>query len=330
MEKVRYEIDPHNRLVEGNAGIEGIRQALDGRFRVDKNNELVYQVKSPLPYSAKKSHQIKLKGNWRLTSGHDLLFTLNKWKRQSFGDELLIQGEIIDVQKNALVFGVTTRSKDGSSSAYLLSLSGVWQADAANRLTFKVEKGNKGFDLLAFEGSWEVGKNYQLIYRYRKEQLATKEKVKQEIIFKGYWDIKDKYRLSYVLDKESNSGFDFKAGLGVFKEDYIKYELGIGVSPRPVKNTVMLFSKWNFKKGSGLIFEVQAGKRKIQEISFGAEARLTDEDTISFKLKDSLSRDLGVELELAHSMFKDSDRVFLKLLKEHGRASILIGAGLRW
>ena len=116
----------------------------------------------------------------------------------------------------------------------------------------------------------------------------------------------------------------------IFKEKYIKYELGVGISPRPIKRTIMLFGGWNFKKGSGLIFEVRTGRRRIQEISFGAEARLTGEDTVSFKLKDSLNRDLGVEIELAHSVFKDAGRVFLKLLKERGRASILAGAGLRW
>jgi hypothetical protein len=47
MQKVRYEIDPHNRLVVKEAGkktkLPRFRQVLDGHFKVAKDNTLIYQ-----------------------------------------------------------------------------------------------------------------------------------------------------------------------------------------------------------------------------------------------------------------------------------------------
>jgi len=62
MEKLRYEIDPHNRLVVGGRKIplERFRKVLDGRFKVDKNNILFYHVKTPVA-DENIPHQFKLK-----------------------------------------------------------------------------------------------------------------------------------------------------------------------------------------------------------------------------------------------------------------------------
>jgi hypothetical protein len=336
MEKVRYEVDPHNRLVIKKTGrktrLPRFRRVLDGRFKVARDNTLTYHIKAPIPDDIRAPHQVKLRGKWSLTKNHDLRLTLDKWRRQTFGDQLTLQGDIIDVNKNSLLFALTTRTKDGAQSIYALKLQGSWQADRNNRLTFRVKKGKGEYDILAFDGAWEIGKNYQVVYKYEKTQLITKQKKIHTLIFKGHWDIKDKARISYVIDRNTNSVFNFKTSLGIFKDNYIKYELGIGLSrkPKPVKRTITLFGAWKIKKTLGLIFEVEYENKRVHAIVFGAKAKLTDKDTVLFNLKNNLNREIGAELELSHKILKGDGQAFLRLLKSKRESAILVGAGWGW
>ncbi len=336
MGKIRYEVDPHNRLIIKKTGekseLPRFRQVLDGRFRIDKNNNLTYHIKAPVPRDIQAPHQVKLRGEWSLTKNHDLRFTLDKWKRQTFGDRLTLQGDIIDVGKNSLLFAITTRAKDGSQSIYGLKLAGSWQADKNNRLTFRIRKEQDEYDILTFDGIWELGKNYQLIYKYEKTQLVRKQKKVHTLTFKGCWDIKDKKRISYVIERNTDSVFNFQTSLGIFKDNYIKYKLGIGLSrrPAPIKRTITLFGTWKIKKTVGLVFEVKYNSRRVHTIAFGAEARLTGRDTVSFKLKNELNRQIGAELKLSHRILKGNGQAFLRLLKSGRESAILAGAGWGW
>lgn len=329
MEKVKYEVDPQNRLVKKSEGLRGIRRVLDGQFKAGRNNMLVYHIKTPVPYDTKAPHQVKLKGNWSLTKDHQLRLTLDKWQRQTFGDQLTLQGEIIDVDKNSLLFAVTTRTKQDITSIYAFKLCGCWQADKRNRLTFRVDKGGENFDTLVFGGGWQIGKNYEIIYRYEKEDLLRKKKRIHNLIFKGRWDIRDRYRLSYVIDKSSDSVFDFKTGLGIFEDNYIKYELGIGLSQRkrPLKRSVIFFGKWKIREAVGLVFEVEEDNRKIQQITFGAKARFKDKNTLFFNLRNSLNKGIGAQLQLSRDIFKKDGQAFLRLLETKEELVILAGVG---
>ncbi|MDI6606579.1 MAG: hypothetical protein QME65_05520 [Candidatus Omnitrophota bacterium] len=332
MEKVRYEFDPHNRLTVRKSGLRGIRKVLDGQFRISKGNSLSYHVKAPVPADIKAPHQLKLKGDWSLTEEHQLRLTLDKWYRRTFGDQLTLQGEIIDVQKNSLLFAVTTRTKDNLPSTYILELSGCWQVDERNRLTFRVDKEKGSSDCLTFDGTWQVDKNYQITYRYQEERLARKSRKVHTLIFKGHWDIRDKARLSYVLEGSSASEFNFKTSAGIFRDNYIKYELGIGLSRKkePLERTITFSGKWKIKKGVGLVFEVERGERKIQAIVFGAEAKLTDKGTVSFSLRNSLNKGMGVRVELSRDIFKGDGQAFLRLLGSKEEQAIQAGVGWRW
>jgi hypothetical protein len=331
MAKVRYEFDPHNRLIASSRTLQGVRRVLEGQFRVGAHNTLTYLIKSPVPDKIKSPNQLQLKGNWSLTPDHQLRLTLDKWQRQTFGDALTIQGEVISARNNALLFAATTRSK-GGPSAYILELVGRWQADERNRLTFRVDKEHGRSDSLIFDGAWQIDKNYQITYRYREEKLKRKIRKIHTIGFKGYWDIRNKYRLSYIMDKDTASRFDFKTGLGVFKEDYIKYELGIGLSHKklPVKRTITFFGSWKLKRTIGLIFEVKRQERKIGEIIFGAEVKLTDKQSALFKLTNGMNKEIGVELELSRDIFKGEGQVFLRLLESRQESAILAGVGWQW
>ena len=338
MEKVRYEIDPHNRLVIKETGRETelhrFRKVLDGKFNLGEENTLTYHVKAPLGQDEGIPHQVKLKGRWHLTEKHDFTYILDKWGRQTFGDQLTLDGKIIDVNKNSILFGLTTRTKDGDRSTYILKLEGSWQADKDNRLIFRINRERGKYDILTFSGIWTINDNHQIIYQYEKADLTRKRKRTHTLTFKGYWDIKETFRISYILDKNTDSAFNFRTSLGIFKEDYIKYEIGIGLSRKesPAKRRLILFGTWKIRKDKGLLFEVEYENDKVHAISFGADVRLTDRDTLLFKFKDEIgNKDFGAELEIAHKLLKGDGEAFLRFLQSSGREhAILAGATWRW
>ncbi|MCK4463290.1 MAG: hypothetical protein KAU58_03160 [Candidatus Omnitrophica bacterium] len=337
MEKVKYGIDPHNKLIieetKRKTKLPGFRRILDGKFKVNKNNTLIYHIKSPLPHDINAPHQVKLRGRWSLTENHSLRFTLDKWRRQTFGDQLILRGDITDVNKNSVEFSVTTTTKDNVRSTHVLKLRGRWQADKHNRLIFMVKKEHQRYDTLTFNGAWQINKNHEIIYQYQKARLIRKLKKIHTLTLKGYWDIKEKMRVSYVIDRNTNSAFDFRTRLAIFKDDYIKYAIGIKLSrrPGPVKQTITLFGRWKVKKNVGLVFEVKYGNRKIQKIVFGAEVKITNRDTILFKLKNNVdNEDIGIKLELGHKILKGDGQAFIRLLKSKRESVVLIGAGLKW
>ena len=249
------------------------------------------------------------------------------------GDKITLRGEILDAGKNSLLFAISTKTKENTRSTYVLKLGGSWKADKNNRLTFHVKKEKGKHDILTFKGAWEINKNHEIIYEYEKAALIRKKKQLHTLTFKGYWNIRDKCRISYVLSGRTDSAFDFKTSAGVFRDNYIKYELGIGLTNRvkPVKQTVTLFGKWKLKKGVGLIFEVKYEAKKVHAIVFGAEAKLTDKDTILFRLKNDIeNRDIGVDLKLSHKILKDAGRAFVRLLRSGRESAIYAGAAWRW
>jgi len=337
MNKIRYEIDPYNRLVISGpvkeSGLPEFRQVIDGRFKLDKNNDLSYRVKAPLSKDKDIPHQIKLQGEWSLTDDHQLRLTLDGQGRQTLGDQITLQGEILDVNKSSLLFAVTTTTKDNIQSTYVLDLEGTWKADENNRLSFHIRRESGRYDILTFSGAWEIDKNHQIIYQYEKARLVRKKREIHTLIFKGFWDIKDAVRISYLLGKGTDSLFDFQTSVGIFKEDYIKYEVGIGLADRiePVRRIITLYGKWSLEKNSGLIFEIEYEDKKVRSITFGADARLTDKDTISFALKDDIEkRDIGVTLELSHDILEGDGEAFLRLLRSNKESAVYIGAGFRW
>lgn len=333
MQKLRYEIDPYNRLAIGKRSLPKFRKVIDGQFKVNKNNELSYHVKTPFLKDEEIPHQLKLRGRWSLTDNHNLCLTLDKLGRRTFGDKVTLQGEIIDINKNSLLFAITTKTKEGITSTYIIDLKGSWKADKNNRLSFYIKKEKGKHDILIFRCAWEINKNHQIIYKYEKADLVRKKKKSHTLTFKGYWDIKDRLRISYVLDKETDSLFDFKAGLGIFKENYIKYELGIDLANRikPVRKTITLFGKWKIKKNKGIIFEIEYENRKVHAIVFGADARLTDKDTLLLRLKNDIAnKEIGVTLRLSHKILKGKGEAFLELLKSKKESAIYVGSAYRW
>ncbi|MCM8790339.1 MAG: hypothetical protein NC938_01370 [Candidatus Omnitrophica bacterium] len=336
MEKVRYEIDPFNRLVVTSERVVGLprqRVVLDGAFKTDKSNNLIYHIKSPLSKNGALPHQLKLKGRWSLTKEHNLLFTLDKFRRSARTDSLEIAGDIIDVRDNSILFSVTTRQSDNKQITYVIALSGRWQADANNRLVFKMEREKGAHDILALEAGWEINRDNEIVYRYEKAALITKTKNSHSLIFKGRWRISGRSFLSYALEGNSGSVFNFRGSLGACGSDYIKYEVGIRLSsqPHPLKRVITLYGAWNIAKGTGLFFEVETADGSAYPITIAAQAKLTPKDTILFKLKDPLNRkDLGLQIDLSHALLEGDGAAFFRMLKTKEESAVFVGAGFRW
>jgi len=330
MERIRYEVDPHNRLIAERTGEESgvsrFRQVLDGRFKIGIDNSLTYHIKKSQAIDIPQ--QIKFSGNFSLGQDHSLVFTLDKWNNQCEGNQLVIKGDIIDAKSNELSFSAVTRDASGFRQIYILKLSGLWQADEYNRLAFNVEREGGPVDRFTFEGAWEVNKQNQIVYNYTRTALKRKEKITKAITFKGYWDIAEKYRISYVLNKKLRSQFDFEIILGNAFKQMLVYEIGIGAIPE--RKIITLFGRWSLNERLGLLFEVKYAGAEIQAIIFGASCKLNKDCTITFNLKDGLNKDLGMEVQLSRRIFKSQTEAFTKALLSRKEVNILAGIGFRW
>ena len=85
MQKIRYEIDPHNRLTI--LGPYRFRSVIDGTFKLAGRNNLAYHVKKSDNLDVPQ--QIKFSGTWSLSKDHELILTLDKWNNQCEGNRLV-------------------------------------------------------------------------------------------------------------------------------------------------------------------------------------------------------------------------------------------------
>lgn len=329
-EKIKYEVDPLNRLIYAKTSKESkvpkFRSVLDGTFRVDKKHALTYHIKKTQGPSIPR--QLKLSGNWSLDKEHNLLLTLDKQNNQWAGNKLTLKGEIIDAKADELEFSISTKDSDGKTHLYMLRFGGRWQVDKYNRLSFLVTKEKGLYDELTFTGAWEVNPQNQIIYTYTKTSLKTKEKLYRTITFKGFWDITAKYRILYVLNKEINSCFDFKVSLGKPAKRGLQYEIGIGATPK--KKTITLFGAWKINEKLGLLFEMPYAEGKVHRIVFGATGKLDRGYNLDLRLKNARHQDLGIDVKLSKTILKDQGQAFLEALKENKEISLVAGFGLRW
>ncbi|MDI6758947.1 MAG: hypothetical protein QMD94_04685 [Candidatus Omnitrophota bacterium] len=336
-EKIRYEIDPHNRLIcekikEG--CINRFRTVLDGTFEIGKNNYIIYHVKKSQGLDI--SQQLKLRGNWSIDNEHNLVFTLDKWGNQIAGNKFTVQSELITAKDNSVSFALTQKDTQGCSHAYILRLSGRWQADEYNCLTFNIEKERGITNKITLTGAWDVNKSNELVYTYEKSAcgersrttVKKKEKITKAITFKGYWDISEKYRVTYVLNKEIRSEFDFKVSVGKPIGRGLEYEVGAGVALS--KKTITLFGKWEINPKIGLLFEMPSVKGKVNRIVFGGWFKIDKNLILEARLESRTREDLGIDVKLSRKIFENQGEAFIQALKSQKEVFISAGIGFRW
>ncbi|MBU0683186.1 MAG: hypothetical protein KJ864_02710, partial [Candidatus Omnitrophica bacterium] len=301
-ETIKYEIDPHNRLVYEKtgkkSGVLGVRTVLDGKFEIDKDNQLIYHVKKS--QRSDNPEQLKLKGEWALDKDHNLTLTLDKWGNQIAGNKLTIESELISAKDNMLSFSVETRDNKNNTRIYIVKLGGRWQADEYNRFTFNaknVKKETGITDRITLQGAWEVNRQNEIIYIYEKATAAKKKKTTHVVTLKGYWDIAGKHRIKYILNKEINSEFDFKVSVGKPVGRGLEYEIGVDAGLN--KKTITLFGKWKINKSSGLLFEMPCAKGKTHGVILGGWAKLDKNHKLDLRLQHKNGEDLGIDIKLS-------------------------------
>jgi hypothetical protein len=257
MSRIKYEIDPHNRLIAHGPG--KFRTVMDGVFKLSDGNSLAYHIKKSDNIDVPQ--EVKFSGKWSLNEEHNLIFTLDKWNNQTEGNKLVLKTEIIDASGNEFVFTAGTRDSGDKEHVSVLKLNGAWKADAYNRLAFWAEKETGASDELVLRGAWTINNNNKIEYSYRK----NKHSVKTRIEFSGHWDIAGNNRLSYILSEDQDSRFDFAVKLERVMRNSIECTIGIGVSP--LRKKVILEGRWNIGDGTKAAFEINYGGGEIGSIA---------------------------------------------------------------
>lgn len=303
---------------------------LRGQFRVDKDNNLSYLIKEKDKWHRKLDmpDRLQFQGQWRLNSNYDLVLNLKekgRFKRR----RLILKGNILNYQRDCLVFQIRGRPQPTETKIYLLKLKGHWRSDRFNRIIFEVKKRSKP-DILIFKGAWNVNEKQQVIYEYTK--LKTKDK--QILIFNGFWEFSSCSRLSYKLQNSSESSFSFRVSLGspnIYpKRGTIKYTVGVGLKKRRRIRIVSLYGTWKFSRKLGLVFEMDYGGR-LKAIQFGATVNLTKRDRLILMLKGKDGNLLGINLTFKYKYLAREDlEYFLRLGRDKKISSIKIGATIRF
>ncbi len=319
-EHIKYEIDPHQRLVLTGGGL---RQVLDGTFKISKDNELVYHVKRSV--AKDEPQQVRCRGSWALDAGHRLVLSLDKWSRHIAGGKLVLGAEVLSASGHELVFTLNGRDRDGKEKITLLTFGGSWQVDTGNRLNFLVERESGSPDRLRFRGSWAVNRNHELTYRFSGTGRSP-----QSLEFKGSWVVGGRDRLTYCLtygnSADTSARIDLEASLEHAFSDRLVFVLGGAVQPRQKKLT--FFGKWRFDKTHGFSFELTHKEGCRSRMAFGGYARLKNGVTAEIELTVPRGEPLGVAVTLSGKI--GGGEAFLRLLKRSDGSAVFLGYGRRW
>lgn len=338
--KYKYAVNSKNQLLIKSRQ-DKRATAVNGSFGVDKNNQLIYWLNQPSRWRREYSlpNKIRFTGKWRINSEHNLQLVLNETKDQYSGNRLTLNGRIISIDNNSLVFEIITRNKrvdlsprkgaQAQTQIRLLKLNGLWKADEYNRLSFMVKK-KVSPDTLILEGAWQVNQHQQIIYNFEKINRKTKSKTMNTLVFEGFWQINDRNRLTYILERSWKSRFDFRVQVetpNIYpRQGVIKYRLGIGIRQKRQSRAriISLYGTWKFSRKAGLIFKMNYGKGKLHSIRFGTSINLNTRDKIVFSLTNKRKQPLGLCITFSHRFLKQLDaETFLRLKRILGEETAI-------
>ena len=268
-------------------------------------------------------------GVWTLTGGHEI-----EYRRQNGEQEVLLSGNLVAAEETGLVIQVRERSTEQEVISRTLTLRGRWEADSQNRLTFLVERQSDRNDRLTLAGGWEVGGSNEILYRFSRINLETKQQETHTLTFRGHWDLDGSRRLTYLLDEASDSSFRFR---GTFqspsilaKEGAIRYQIGVELAGRRRLQTVTLFGKWKLSRDLSVEFEIPYGDRSTRALTFGAAYAFDSQSTIAAQLTTRRGEPLGVEVVFTREFLKGQGEAFVRLRKSLEESAVEGGFRFRW
>jgi hypothetical protein len=266
-------------------------------------------------------------GKWSLSDENRLKLKVQGSKGPYDGKTLIFDGEIEKVTGHSLVFRARASENFSGMRTSTIELKGIWQADTANRLTFRVSKYRGEYDILRLQGAWKVDKNNEIIYTYEKTLLKRGEKTAKTLVFNGYW-VLGKSRLVYRLDHSKDSFFSFKAAMQSNSlraaDGVIRYQVGVkyyrGRVYRSIRRSISIFGVWKVEKDLCVRFEVQYSGGKRRSIEFGVEKMLGERASITVSLKNEFQEKPGIEVRFSKKLKNDAE-LFLELsrMKEESR-----------
>lgn len=310
-------------------------------------------------FSTLQNEAQSLKGKWKLSSGHELTYRERGQKKAAS-----IKGTLVKAEPGALVVAVTVKEDEKRSSTGLVKLTGKWQLDSKNRITFFVKKpftisegGKKrtSWDKLTFQGMWEVDKNNEIVYFYETQEVLKGRgkarrkvrKTKHKLTFRGKWEISKKNSLAYTLAVDSESVFRVRGTFQTHnihaKRKEIRYQIGIEYKAahgrlKRVKQTIKLFGKWKVSRSLALSFKIQHSGNRKSVLRFGAQFELAKfkknipafPDKVVVNLVSRTGRPLGIELILTKDFFKGDAQGFLRFRKSFKETAVEAGLTVAW
>ena len=295
------------------------------RYGVDERNRLLIRTDDPL-----RPERV-VDGAWTLTGRRELAFVFREGPANR-SKTLYVKGILAQAHARSLVF--TLRRGEGDSAVtQRLSLSGRWQADDANRLTFLVEKADGSADRLTLQGGWEVGPHHELVYRYARPARGGRGGI-STLVFDGSWDITRSDRIVYRLSGASDSAFEFRASLQspslIARDGRIVYQVGIGLAKgRTQQRRVTLFGTWKLRRDLSVSFEIPYAEGRFHAVRFEAAYAPGARHQLSVQLLNSRRQPVGLTVTFTRQLAPDAG-LWLRLRREAGERSVLGGVRVRF
>ena len=325
---LRYSLDALNRLIVEPADALTPRQVLAGRLTTDRTNRLVYEVEMR---AAATLRRLVLDGAWTLTPDHELELALHETEDRQ-RRTLHLKGALIQAEAHALAVALDETPHGAERSARRVTLSGRWQADAQNRLSFLVRRADGDEDRLTLQGAWEVGPHHELLYRYRRPGGGLDNE--RTLIFQGAWDITGADRLVYRVAGSNDSVFEFRASLRspsvIAQEGRIVYEVGVAIGQgRTERRRIALFGAWKLNRDLSVSFEIPYADGRAQAIRFEGAYTLSGRDRVAVALRAGGRENLGLSVTFTRRFVRDAN-LFLRLQKTAEETSAIAGVQVRF
>ena len=297
---------------------------------VDSRNRLrVRRTITPRSADGMPRRASSLEGAWRLAGDRELVYTLRETSEPPSRRTVSLHGAIIQAKAHALIFAVQQVDEQRLPAAQRLSLSGRWQADAANRLTFLVERGEGTVDRLTLGGIWEIGEHHEL--RYRAHGGRRGERV---ISFSGAWDVTGADRLVYRLAGSTRSVFEFRAALQspslIARSGPLVYQVGVQLERgRRHRQRVALFGVWKLSRDRSVSFEVPYAEGRVQAIRFEGRLSIGPRNRLAVALSTRRHEPVGLTVTFTRELLRDVD-LFLRLRRDAEEHAMLGGVQVRF
>ncbi|MFH1800124.1 MAG: hypothetical protein ABH891_04665 [Candidatus Omnitrophota bacterium] len=291
-------------------------------------------------------------GKWELSPTHELTY-----KERGGDKEATIKGLLVAVEPDALVISVTMKEDEKRTVTGLVKLSGKWELDEKNRITFSVKRGLDRYGKLTFQGSWEINDNFQVTYSFSTQQVLEGSGKKrrrvtrttQKLIFEGRWDFSEKNCLTYLIGVDSGSSFRFRGTFETHsilaKKGEIRYQVGVEYktsrgAKKWLTQTITLFGKWKLSDDLALSFELERADGRRSEIRVGADLSLKKlqgpglrrllSDEVSVDLKNREGDPLGIELVLTKDLFDGNAQTFVRFRESLKETAVEAGLTIPW